>query len=113
MGWSWELSPISMTIIDWLRSRDTANECFLTLAVICGLVTVSFHLAIHFLFEHLWGWASGMGGWKFKDPARVQSVVPVAFNAPLSAITPESPGMEWMNAATTLRKLLSYQRRAF
>jgi len=106
-----------MTIIDWLRSRDTANECFLTLAVICGLVTVSFHLAIHFLFEHLWGWASGMGGWKFKDPARVQSVVPVgmaaAFNAPLSAITPESPGMEWMNAATTLRKLLRYQRRAF
>jgi CIC family chloride channel protein len=57
-----------MAITEWLRSRYTANERFLTLAVICGLVcglvAVSFHLAIHFVFEHLWGWASGMGGWK-------------------------------------------------
>ncbi|MCW1887303.1 chloride channel protein [Luteolibacter flavescens] len=46
----------------WLRSRFSDGHRFLVLCIVvgslCGLAAVGFHLAIHGLFEWLWGWAS-------------------------------------------------------
>ena len=48
---------------DWMRARLSDGQRFLALCVLagllCGLVAVGFHLAIHHLFEWLWEFAEG------------------------------------------------------
>lgn len=50
-----------MRLADWMRSRLSDGQRFLALCVaaglLCGLAAVAFHLAIHFLFHHLWEFA--------------------------------------------------------
>ena len=55
---------------DWMRRRFNDRERFLVACVfcglLCGLMAVVFHLAIHHTFQHLWGFAtSQIETWKF------------------------------------------------
>lgn len=56
-----------MNLPDWMRSRFTDSQRFLILCtvagVLCGLVAVAFHLAIHGLFHWLWHMGQESGPW--------------------------------------------------
>ena len=58
-----------MTLPDWMRRRLSDGQRFVILCVLvgllCGLVAVLFHLAIHGLFEWLWAEASRRKPWEF------------------------------------------------
>ncbi|MEM1221243.1 MAG: chloride channel protein [Verrucomicrobiota bacterium] len=60
---------------NWMRGRFNDSQRFLVLCicagVVCGLIGVSFHLAITFVFEELFGYMEGLGFWAI--PAMVLS----------------------------------------
>jgi CIC family chloride channel protein len=60
---------------NWLRGRFDDSQRFLMLCIcagaVCGLIGVSFHLAITGIFEALFGFFQGLGGWAI--PAMIVS----------------------------------------